>query len=139
MLPTVAYFACLLAIAPAATFALAFWGVSQVADSGGWRGLGRLLMHLLEVVGSPPKLLAIMVVLLAIVVAGCFHSTRPAGCIVLGVLGVISVIQVVSIDRSMNAWLLMTPSSFGVAASFWWAWTMISSDVGSWGEVAQSL
>jgi hypothetical protein len=127
MHPTVSYFACLLAIAPAAALGLAFWGVSQVANSGGWRGLGRLTLQLLELVGSPPKLIAIVIVLLAIVLAGCFRSTRPAGCIVLGLLGVISIVQVLYLDRSANAWLLMTPSAIAVVVSFWWAWTMITT------------
>ena len=139
MLPTVAYFACLLVIAPAATLALAFWGVSQVANSKGWGGLGRLLMQLLEVVGSPPKLILIVVVLAAIVLAGCFRSTRPAGCIVLGLLGIISLVQVLSLDRSANAWLLMTPSAVAVVVSFWWAWTMMCADLASTATVAQGL
>jgi hypothetical protein len=139
MLPIVAYFACLLAIAPAAAFALAFWGVSQVANSGGWRGLGRLLLQLLELVGSPPKLIAIVLVLLAIVLAGCFRSTRPAGCIVLGLLGAISIVQVLFLDRSVNAWVLMTPSAIAVVVSFWWAWTMLSTSFESSPGVAQAL
>jgi hypothetical protein len=139
MLPTFAYFACLLAITPAAALALAFWGVSQVANSGGWRGLGRLLMQLLELIGSPPKLIAIVVVLLAIVLAGCFRSTRPAGCVVLGLVGVISIVQVLFIDRSANAWLLLSPSAVAVVVSFWWAWTMMSTDLASSSGVAQSL
>jgi hypothetical protein len=50
-------------------------------------------------------------VLLTIVLAGCFRSTRPAGCLVLGLLGVISIVQVLFIDRSGSAWLLMSPSA----------------------------
>ncbi len=137
MLPTAAYFACLLGIAPAVTFALAFWGVSQAANSGGWRGLGRLLLQGLELISSPPKLIMIALVLLAIVLAGCFRSTRPAGCIILGVLGAASIVQVLCLDRSVNAWILMTPSAIAVVASFWWAWTMIGAGLASSSGVGQ--
>jgi hypothetical protein len=139
MLPIVAYFVCLLAIAPAAALALAFWGVSQVANSGGWRGMGRLLLQLLELVGSPPKLIAIVLALAAIVLAGCFRSSQPAGFLVLGLLGLLSIIQILSLDRSINAWFLMTPPALAVVVSFWWAWTMISTDLASSPGAAQSL
>jgi hypothetical protein len=139
MLPTVAYFACLLAIVPAVTFGLAFWGVSQVAHSAGWRGLGRLLLQLLELIASPPKLIAIALVLLVIVLAGCFRSTRPAGCIVLGLLGAISIAQVLFLDRSVNAWILMTPSALAVIVSFWWAWTMMHADFASSPGIVHAL
>jgi hypothetical protein len=136
MPPVLAYFACLIAIAPAAALGLAFWGVSQVANSGGWGGLGRLLLQLLELVGSPMKLIALVLVLAAIVLAGCFRSTRPAGCLVLGVIGIISLYQVLSVDRTANAWLVMTPSAIGVVVSLWWAWTMVSTDVATAPAVA---
>lgn len=139
MLPTFAYFLCLLGITPAAAFGLAFWGVAQVANSGGLRGLGRILLQLLELAGSPPKLIAIVLVLLAIVLAGCFRSTRPAGCIVLGLLGAVSIVQVLCVDRSVNAWILMTPSVITVVVSFWWAWTMMSAAPASYPGVGQTL
>lgn len=131
MPPTLAYFVCLLVIAPAAALALAFWGVSQVANCAGWRGLGRLFMQLLELFGSPPKLIAIVLVFLAVIVAGCFRSSQPAGFLVLGLLGVISIIQILSLDRSLNAWVLMTLPSLAVVASFWWAWTMLAAGLAS--------
>jgi len=126
MLPTIAYFVCLLAISPAVAFGVAFWGVGQVAARRGWGGLGRLLLQGLELISSPPKLIAIVVVLLAIVLAGCFRSTRPAGCVVLGLLGAVSIAQVLFLDRSVNAWVLMTPSALAVIGCFWWACAMIS-------------
>jgi hypothetical protein len=139
MLPTAAYFACLLVIAPAATLALASWGMSQVTDSKSWGRYGRMLMQLREAIDSAPKLIVIVVILVAIVMAGCFRSTRPAGCLVLGLLGIISVVRVLSLDRSSHAWLLMMPSAVGVVVSFWWAWSMMSTDLASSASVVRDL
>lgn len=129
MLSILAYFGCLLAIAPAITLALYFWCVSQVASSKGWGEIGALLLRLVELVGSPLKLIAIVLVLLAVVFAGCFRSTRPAGCLVLGLLGLVSLVQVLWLDRSANAFLVMTPSALGVSVSLWWAWKMMTTEV----------
>jgi hypothetical protein len=85
----------------------------------------------MELVGSPPKLIAIILALLAIIVAGCFRSSQPAGFLVLGLLGVISIIQILSVDRSLNAWVLMTLPTLAVVASFRWAWPMLAAGFAS--------
>jgi hypothetical protein len=130
MLRSVGYLACLAGIGPVVGLALFFWLVDRVASSGGWPGFGRLLLRLLELVGTPWKMLAVILVTLGLVVAGCVPATRGWACLVVGVLGLVCLGQILAIARPTEPgqFVILVPSAVATAVAFVWSWQILKVD-----------
>lgn len=127
MLPVLSYLACFAAIVPAVALALFFWTVGRVATAPGWPGIGRLLLQLIELVGSPWKILAIALAVLGLIAAGCVRSSRGWACLVLGLLGLVCLVQILLLarPRELGEFATLVPSALATLLALGWAWRLL--------------
>lgn len=131
MLSTFAYLGCLLGISPAVGLALFFTVVDKVASANGMPGFGRLLLRLLEFIGTPWKTVTLVVCVIALFAAGCVRASRGWACLVVGVLGLVCIAQIVVLarPREPGQFVILVPSVIATAAALAWSWQILRTDL----------